>query len=72
MMMRLAGGVSVAGILGFIIIEVLKILMIPIMAWVMGMLALALKIVLMVLLALSAIGVGVFVYKRSQRSTAES
>jgi len=71
MMMRFAGGVSVAGLLGFIIIEALKILMIPITAWVMGLLAVALKIVLMVLLALSAIGVGVFVYKRSQRTSAE-
>lgn len=70
-MIRFAGGLSVAGILGFIIIEVLKILMIPIMAWVMGLLALALKIVLMVLLALSAIGVGVFVYKRFQGTSAE-
>ncbi|MCH1572243.1 MAG: hypothetical protein L7S64_12930 [Longimicrobiales bacterium] len=74
MMMRFAGGVSVAGLLGFIIIEALKILMIPITAWVMGLLAVALKIVLMMLvglLALSAIGVGVFVYKRSQRTSAE-
>jgi len=74
MMMRFAGGVSVAGLLGFIIIEALKILMIPITAWVMGLLAVALKIVLMmlvVLLALSSIGVGVFVYKRSQRTSAE-
>ena len=70
-MIRFAGGLSVAGILGFIIIEVLKILMIPIMAWVMGLLALALKIVLMVLLTLSAIGVGVFVYKRFQGTSAE-
>ena len=30
MMMRFAGGVTVAGILGFIIVEVLKILLVPI------------------------------------------
>ena len=35
MMMRFAGGVTVAGIIGFIIVEALKILMVPITAWVM-------------------------------------
>lgn len=74
MMMRFAGGVSLVGILGFIILEALKILMIPITAWVMGLLAVALKIVLLALtalVALAAIGVGVFVYKRSQEASAE-
>ena len=74
MMMRFACCVSLAGILGFIIIEALKILMIPITAWVMGLLAIALKIILIALVglvALSAIGVGVFVYKRSKGASAE-
>lgn len=74
MMMRFAGCVSLVGILGFIILEALKILMIPITAWVMGLLAVALKIVLLaltVLVMLAAIGVGVFAYKRSQEASAE-
>ena len=69
MMMRFAGGVTVAGILGFIILEALKILMIPITAWVMGLLAMALKIALIAAAALAAVGVGVFVYKRSQKAS---
>ena len=71
MMMRFAGGVTVAGIIGFIIVEALKILMVPITAWVMGLLAMALKILLISLAALAAIGVGVFVYKRSQQAAEE-
>jgi len=74
MMMRFASCVSLVGILGFIILEALKILMIPITAWVMGLLAVALKIVLLaltVLVVLAAIGVGVFAYKRSQEASAE-
>ena len=68
MMMRFAGGVTVAGILGFIIVEALKILMVPITAWVMGLLAMALKIFLISVAALAVVGVGVFVYKRSQKA----
>lgn len=68
LMMRFAGGVTVAGILGFIIVEVLKILMVPITAWVMGLLAMALKILLIALAAATAIGVGVFFYRRSQQA----
>ena len=71
MMMRFAGGATVAGILGFIIIEALKILMVPVTAWVMGLLAMALKIVLIALAALTAVGVGVFFYKRSQKASEE-
>ena len=71
LMMRFAGGVTVAGILGFIIVEALKILMVPITAWVMGLLAIALKILLISLAAAAAVGVGFFVYKRSQKASAE-
>ena len=71
LMMRFAGGVTVAGILEFIIVEALKILMVPITAWVMGLLAIALKILLISLAAATAVGVGVFVYKRSRKASEE-
>lgn len=71
LMMRFAGGVTIAGILGFIIVEALKILMVPITAWVMGLLAIALKILLISLAAATAIGVGVFLYRRSQNANSE-
>ena len=66
MMMRFAGGVTVAGILGFIIVEALKILMVPITGWVIGLLAMALKILLISLAGLAALGVGIFFYRRAQ------
>ena len=69
LMMRFAGGVTIAGILGFIIVEALKILMVPIAAWVMGLLAMALKILLISLAAATAVGVGVFFYRRSQQAS---
>lgn len=71
MMMRFAGGVTVAGILGFIIVEALKILMVPITAWVMGLLAVALKIFLVslsILAVVAVIGLGVFVYRKTQKA----
>ena len=45
-MMRFAAGLTATGIIGFLLLEALKILMVPITAWVMGLLAMALKIFL--------------------------
>lgn len=70
MMMRFAAGLTASGILGFLLLEALKILMVPITAWVMGLLALALKILLVSLGVLTAVGVGVFFYRRSRRAEA--
>jgi hypothetical protein len=67
-MMRFAAGLTASGIIGFLLLEALKILMIPITAWVMGLLALALKIVLVALGLTAALGVGVFFYRRSMRA----
>jgi hypothetical protein len=69
-MMRFAAGLTASGIIGFLLLEALKILMVPITAWVMGLLALALKIVLIVLGSAAALGVGFFLYRRSQRQDA--
>lgn len=67
-MMRFAAGLTASGILGFLLLEALKILMVPITAWVMGLLAIALKIVLITLGAAIALGVGVFFYRRSMKA----
>lgn len=69
-MMRFAAGLTASGIIGFLLLEALKILMVPITAWVMGLLALALKVVLVVLGSAAALGVGFFLYRRSQRQDA--
>lgn len=67
-MMKLAAGLTVSGIIGFLLLEALKILMVPITAWVMGLLALALKILLVVAGIALALGVGVFFLRRSQKA----
>ena len=67
-MMKLAAGLTVSGVIGFILLEALKILMVPITAWVMGLLALALKILLVVAGVAVALGMGVFFLRRSQKA----
>ncbi len=72
--MRFAAGLTVTGILGFLLLEALKIIMVPVTAWVLGLLAVALKVLLIVLVVFAvgiAIGVGVFFYKRQQKAAAE-
>jgi len=66
--MKIAAGLTVSGIVGFLLLEALKILMVPITAWIMGLLALALKIFLVILGLCAALGVGVFFLRRSQKA----
>lgn len=70
-MMRLAAGLTASGIIGYLLLEALKILMVPVTAWFMGLLAIALKIVLITLGVATALGVGVFVYRRSKKAEPE-
>lgn len=71
-MMRFAAGLTATGIIGFLLLEALKMLMAPITAWVMGLLALALKILLITLGVAAALGVGFYFYRRSQKARAEA
>lgn len=71
-MMKFAAGITATGIIGFLLLEALKILMVPITAWVMGLLALALKILLVTLAIVTTLGVGWFMYRRSKRRSAEA
>lgn len=68
--MRFAAGLTATGVIGFLLIEALKILMVPVTAWVMGLLALALKIVLVTLGIAAVLGVGFFVYRQSKKADA--
>ena len=69
--MKFAAGLTVTGILSFIILEALKIIMVPVTTWVLGLLVLAIKLVLVVMVLGLVIGVGVFLYKRQQKMMAE-
>ncbi len=70
-MLKFAAGLTASGIIGFLLLEALKILMVPITAWVMGLLAIALKILLVALGVGAALGVGFFFYRRSRKAHAE-
>ena len=73
--MKFAAGLTVTGILGFLLLEALKIVMVPVTAWVITLLAFLLKAVL-IILVLGVVGVliaiGIFIYKRLQKAPAEA
>jgi hypothetical protein len=69
--MRFAAGLTVSGILGFLLLEALKMLMPAVTVWVMGVLALALKAFLILGVLFIAMGVGVFLYTRHRKVTPE-
>jgi hypothetical protein len=71
--MRFAAGLTITGIFSFIIIEALKILMVPVTAWVMAVLAVGLKVAVFAVVAVGGLlavalagGVGIFLYNRSK------
>ena len=70
--MRLAAGLTATGVFGWLLLEALKILMVSVTAWVMGLLAAALKIVLMALAMGAALGVGVFFFRLARKAQAEA
>ena len=72
--MRFAAGLTVTGILSFILLEALKIIMVPVTGWVIGLLAILIKIVLIgffVIVVGIVIAIGVYFYKRQQGSAVE-
>ena len=74
-MTKFAAGLTVSGILGFLLLEALKVVMVPVAGWVMGLLVIVVKVVLVLLVILAAaavIGGGVWIYKRGQKSSVEA
>ena len=65
--MRALAPVALTGLLSLILWEILKIIMEPVIVWLLGVLALGLKISL----ALIALGVGVYLVRRFYRSCNE-
>ncbi len=66
--MRALAPVALTGLLTLILLEILKIIMEPVVAWLLGMLVLGLKISL----ALIALGGGVYLVRRYYRSRNEA
>ena len=72
--MKFAAGLTVTGVVGFLVLEALKLVVPTLAVWVIAILAFVFKaiLILMVLgLVGAVIGIGVFFYKRQQRRTAE-
>jgi hypothetical protein len=70
--MRFAAGLTVSGILGFLILEALKMLMPPVTAWVIAVLAFLLKAFLIMIVLGIVVGLGVFFYRKQKKMEAEA
>ena len=73
--MKFAAGLTVSGVIGFIVLEALKLVMPAVTVWVIGILTILLKIILIgvvIFVVLSLLGIGFFFYKRSQRAEMEA
>ena len=73
--MRFAAGLTVSGIVGFLFLELLKLILPTLATWTLGVLAVVVKVVL-VAVALT-VGLGVlalllFLYRRSEKARAEA
>ena len=66
--MRWMAPVALTGLASLILLEILKILMAPVVAWLLGVLALGLKISL----ALIALGVGIYFARRFYKARTEA
>jgi len=71
-MMKVAASLTVTGLLGFLLLEALKIVLAPVAAWLLGVVALALKLVLVALglgLGIVILALSIWAYRRFLRST---
>jgi hypothetical protein len=70
--MKFAAGLTITGVISFLLLEALKIVMVPVSAWVLGMLVVVIKIVLVA----GALGIGAGVlfllYKWQKKASAEA
>ena len=66
--MRFAATLTATGLLGFLLLEALKIILAPVGVWLLGVAMVALKLVLIAVGVSVAVAVGVFVYRRTQKA----
>jgi len=69
--MKFAAGLTVSGLVGFLIVEALKILMPPVTVWLIGVLTFLLKAFLILIVVGIVLGLGIFFYRRQQKVAAE-
>ena len=70
-MMRAAAPLALTGLLGLIVMEILKIIMEPVVVWILAMLALGLKIFLTLIVIAASLGVSVYFIRRYMKSREE-
>ena len=69
--MKFAAGLTVSGVIGFIVLEVLKFILPTLAAAIVGFLAIALKVILIgfvLMIVAGGLGLAYFLYKRAQSS----
>ena len=70
--MRFAAGLTITGVISFLLLEALKIIMVPISAWVLGILVVVLKFLLIVGAVAIAAGVLFLLYRWQKKASAEA
>jgi hypothetical protein len=70
--MRFAAGLTITGVVSFLLLEALKIIMVPISAWVLGILVMVLKFLLVVGVLAMAGGVLFLLYRWQKKASAEA
>ena len=73
--MKFAAGLTVSGIIGFVLLEVLKFLLPTLAAWILALLTFVVKVILFgigLAVVVALIGIAIFIYKRAQKSREEA
>jgi len=70
--MKFAAGLTITGVISFLLLEALKIVMVPISAWVLGVLVMVIKFVLVAGAIGIAAGVLFLLYKLQKKASAEA
>lgn len=69
--MRFAAGLTVTGVLGFLVLEALKILLTPVAVWLLGVAMVVVKVAAMSMGLALVLGLGFWAYRRWSTNTDE-
>lgn len=69
--MKFAAGLTITGVISFLLLEALKIVMVPISAWVLGILVIAIKFALIAIALGIGAGVLFLLYRWQKKASAE-
>jgi hypothetical protein len=69
--MRFAAAATATGVVGFLLLEALKILLAPVALWLLGVVMLMVKVLVLGLAVVLALGGSVWAYRRWSRTSDE-